>query len=447
MAAKLGEHAQDLRPERYRVSYGDELPLAAYCELLTIAKRGSRSQQQDIRERQGELLLELHCHLGRIWRLVAPDPTDETALDQNFAWGMAIAIQRYRDHYVTSETWRRELAAIDCSDYRPSDHWRSDRWRSDRWLALAAEHEAAGHLFRTNAALAAARWLDPGPRTATAAAEITRGRCAAPVPPRLRDQPKPGFRDAKLHDRHWRAWEMKEVVLDVPSLIAYACDENFWVRARIYRSLGQQPMIAAVPVLVEGLLDPHPFARAQAARSLGWIGAPVALDSLHQLAGDDPSADVRRAARQAAERIVGYWLFYGEHEAIAARSPRGRFEWLRQLAAHDLGGLADELLSWDPDAGIPRPDHDALANDLRPFSLAPRPGHPYHEYSSYFCEAEAFEADVARTDPEREPDDMLALYAVSKHGRCAARAADLATAPGAIGWNARRALRALRLPA
>ena len=42
---------------------------------------------------------------------------------------------------------------------------------------------------------------------------------------------------------------------------------------------------------------------------------------------------------------------------------------------------------------------------------------------------------------------MMALYAVSKHGQCLSRAADLATAPGAIGWNARRALRALRLTA
>jgi hypothetical protein len=61
-------------------------------------------------------------------------------------------------------------------------------------------------------------------------------------------------------------------------------------------------------------------------------------------------------------------------------------------------------------------------------------------------EAKEIEAVVAQTDPDHEPDDVMALYAVSKHHRGIARAADLATAPGAIGWNARRAMRALLLP-
>lgn len=99
-----------------------------------------------------------------------------------------------------------------------------------------------------------------------------------------------------------------------------------------------------------------------------------------------------------------------------------------------------------PEAGIDRVAYDALVHDLEPFSYAHGPGLPIHGYSSYFHEAKAFEAAVARCDPAREPDDMMALYAVSKHQQCTARASDLATAPGATGWNARRALRALPDP-
>jgi hypothetical protein len=236
-------------------------------------------------------------------------------------------------------------------------------------------------------------------------------------------------------------------MLAVPSLIAYACDENFWVRARIYRSLGQQPMVASVPVLAEGLLDPHPFARAQAARSLGWIATPFAVDQLRQLAVDDQSSEVRRSARQAVERIGAYWVLYGEPWPPDPELPRWSFETARRLASLGLMGAAHEYLCWPPEPGVERVAYDALIHDLEPVSYACRAYLASHEYSSYFGEAKAFEVEVARCDPARESDEMMALYAVSKHGQCLPRATDLATAPSAIGWNARRALRALRLTA
>ena len=72
------------------------------------------------------------------------------------------------------------------------------------------------------------------------------------------------------------------------------------------------------------------FARAQAVRSLGWIGEPTSFERLLRLAGDDPSAEVRRSAMLACQRIAGYWRFYGEWRTII-RSPR-LFEVARELA-------------------------------------------------------------------------------------------------------------------
>ena len=439
--AKLGAHARGTRPEHalessLGLSLRDPMPLEGYCAVLRISKRNWQHQQDELTDLQRELCFELYVRLGRIWRLAAQHPPDEEAAERNFAYGLTIAVQRYQDFFVSSEAWRHELAAID---------------RSDRWLALAIEHEAAGRHYQANAALAAAQWLDlPEPaaaRTAAAVAEVVRSRDPA-LPERLRHQLIPGFRGEAAHRRHWLSWNMKKQgMLAVSSLIAYSCDENFWVRARIYRSLGQQPMVASVPVLAEGLLDPHPFARAQAARSLGWIATPLAVDRLRQLAIDDLSSDVRRSARQAVERIGAYWLLYGEPRPSDPELPRWSFETARRLASLGLMGAAHEHLCWPPERGVERVAYDALVHDLEPFSYAPRADLPRHEYSSYFGEAKAFEVEVARCDPARESDEMMALYAVSKHGQCLSRAADLATAPRAIGWNARRALRALRLTA
>jgi len=49
------------------------------------------------------------------------------------------------------------------------------------------------------------------------------------------------------------------------------------------------------------------------------------------------------------------------------------------------------------------------------------------------------------TDPEREPSDMMALYAVSKHRQCTARAADLADCARRDRLECSAALRALLL--
>ncbi|HEY0190398.1 MAG TPA: hypothetical protein VGC42_04700, partial [Kofleriaceae bacterium] len=236
---RLAEHPRGTRPvHAIESSLGLDparpMALDAYGALLRTMKRGSRAEQHAAVGAHGELMLQLHCGLGNIWRLAVADPRDDDAADRNFAFGLEVAIQRYDDWLTPAARWRAELAA-------PFD--------ADHWLALAAEHEAAGRCYQANAALAAARWLAPAApdreRVAARAEALVADRDAA-LPAALRGQPRGGFRDEPVHYRHWRAWDMKtRGMLDVPSLIAYACDESFWVRARIYRSLGQQPMVAS----------------------------------------------------------------------------------------------------------------------------------------------------------------------------------------------------------
>jgi hypothetical protein len=427
--AKLRDHAFDLRPRPdgyplhdYRPDH--ELPFDEYRARVVASLEGHRERKLE------ELRDPPHRHLVRIVsrHYGFNDALDGKPVERRLADDVFLALGCYRAHYIAAETWRREIAALD---------------RADAWLALAAEHEAAGRLIQANAALAAARWLDPA--TDGLAADIVRNRRLESLPERLIEQPQPGFRAQGCGERHWRAWDMKNHDgVDVPSLIAYACDENFLVRARIYRSLGQQPLVAAVAVLREGLLDPDDFARAQAVRSLGWIGEPTSLDRLLRLASDDPSVEVRRSARLAAQRIVGYWMFYGEWRTIVRKSRR-TFEVARQLAAIGLGGFSNDLVEWRLHSDVSDGEYNAIRRELEPFSLAGDRSDLARRYHYHFRAAGELEDAIARADPEREPDTMLALYAASKQRAMSSRIVDLVTASEPLGWNARRALRALRL--
>ena len=190
--------------------------------------------------------------------------------------------------------------------------------------------------------------------------------------------------------------------------------------------------------------DPDDFARAQAVRSLGWIGEPTSFDRLLGMVADDRSAEVRRSALLACQRIAGYWMFYGEWRAIV-RQPRRLLEVVRQLAASGLGGFAHDLVQWNrPDSGS-RDEYEAFRSELGPLSVAGDPSDPARRYAYHFRAAGELEDAIARADPVREPDDMLALHAASKQAVMSPRVTELAAAPGPIGWNARRALRALRL--
>lgn len=425
---KLREGAWDLRPRP------DGHPLhAAGPEHESFDEYRARiidGLEQRHERKLEELRDPPHRHLIRIAsrKYGFGDALDGKPVERNLADDIFLALQGYRAREITAETWRREIAALD---------------RADAWLALAEQHEAAGRLLQSNAAFATARWLAPA--TAGSAADIVRGRRVESLPDRLLEQPQPGFRARRLGDRHWRAWDMKNHgAVDLPSLIAYACDESFSVRARIYRSLGQLSLVAAVPVLREALHDPDDFARAQAVRSLGWIGEPTSYDPLLRLASDDPSAEVRRSALLACQRIAGYWLYYGEWRTIVRRGRRW-FGVARELASVGLGGFANDLVGWWMPDGMSEDDRDAIRCELEPFSLAGEPTDLVRRYDYHFAAASELERAFAGADPEHEPDLMLALYAASKQQVMPSRIADLVTAAEPIGWNARRALRALRL--
>jgi len=173
----------------------------------------------------------------------------------------------------------------------------SDRWtlalkgqdQVQRWLQEGKRRLSSGDDIAAAVAAAVAEWLEP---QSSDVADLARRTTGGPEDlPRGLEPDKP-YRQRTFPDRHWSAWAMKgaEGSVYFRPLLANACDENFSVRARIYRSLGQVRDPAAVQCLHEGTGDPHAFARAQAVRSLGWLGAadPRLLDALRRVGRDRP---------------------------------------------------------------------------------------------------------------------------------------------------------------
>lgn len=339
------------------------------------------------------------------WQYGLTDATDDEAAARSFRDGIFLQLQNFRRGWLASTQWQDHLAAAE----DPA-----------RWLELGRQREHDGWLVEANADLAGARWLDAALEPAIAALKATR---APELPRRFLDQPLADFPTLPFRTRHWRAWDMKNYGrLDIPTLLRWACDRNFSVRTRIYRSLGQQPHPAAAPALREGTCDPHPFARAQAARSLGWCADPTAVDRLLRLAADDPHAEVRRAANKAAEQIVAHWTFYGEWIDIVT-DPRRCLAAAQELADRGLRTAAYEVTVRFGDAGCgDHPAIDALSDALE----ADLPGGGFSDdersYTHWFAEAEAVEKAVS--------EDM-SLEA----------AREAAAAPGPAGFEARRLLR------
>lgn len=339
-------------------------------------------------------------------------------------------LQHHPIGYRSSAYWRAFLAAVD----------------ADGWSTWALALEGEGRYYHADAAVAAVRWFDPS-RTA----ESIRGLRAPDIVP----LPSPGerpFRSLAFRDRHWHAWSAKlRGYIGLPVLLENECDENFSIRTRIYRSLGQIGYLAAVPALREGLHDPVPFARAQAARALGWLCAPTTINVLRAMARRDPDAEVQRSAELAVQRIVGYWTFFGEWNDIAG-SPSRAAEVMRELAEQGLAGFALEV----PDmVGMDTSEHPELAalwDDLSPHSLE-APHAPERDYPHHFPEAERREATLDRADVKAvarllqggEADRIDGLDIVSRHLLRAyeSQVIALVEAPGALGWTARRTMRRL----
>jgi HEAT repeat protein len=366
------------------------------------------------------------------WQYGFTDAASSPEADRALCDALFLALQAYPPDYRSSADWRAGLEALD----QPA-----------RWLAHAGRAEAAGRLVEANAAIAAARWLDP----AADAAEILAAREVDGLPARFAAQPDASYAALPLGKRHWRAWDMKNYgLLDLPTLIAHACDASFSIRTRIYRSLGQQPHPAAIQVLQEGTLDPHWFARAQAVRSLGWIRDPSFIDRLRTIALRDGNAEVRRTARLALERIVGYWRCHGEWNEIAG-APARALDVIRALVADGMAGFAGDLasildvhLSEADERAIFGPDEELEELDA-----------PERHYTYHFEEAAAYEERLAAAEPSDAARGLastdaeaqaFALDIVGRHHLTdhLPQVIELAAAPdAAVSFAARRTLRRL----
>ncbi len=360
----------------------------------------------------------------------SPPAAEQAARDALF-----LKIQDWRNEWLDARRWRQCLDAF-------------DSWEA--WLGLAEAWERDGRVVAANAAIAAARWLDPGADEERILQLL--GKRAVDLPARLRSQPDPLFRTRAFRDRHWRAWDMKNYgLLDLPSLMAFESDENFSIRTRIYRSMGQRPHPASIQILQEATYDPHPFARAQAARSLGWCAAPTALDRLDELKRD-PDAQVRRAAEQAGQRIVGYWLYFGEWASIMADSGR-LSDVIDDLLRRNLRFLAHDLL----ETLLDHLDGRLLAVREKLAESEPlEEWGPDREYGFWFQDAEEEEAAVRGAKARAStlgaaleigdlPTRMNALLVISwkGFGELVPQVESLVSSPEPLGWAARRALRAM----
>lgn len=89
----------------------------------------------------------------------------------------------------------------------------------------------------------------------------------------------------------------------IPALLELLRDFNADVKLAAARSLGILASPEAVDALLDELPDDNPAVRIAAADALGRIGDRRAVDSLSRLAGEDPHPAVRRTAEAALRRI------------------------------------------------------------------------------------------------------------------------------------------------
>lgn len=339
------------------------------------------------------------------WKVGFTDVDDHDDASRRIRDEAFLHLQSYREDYLSSIRWRDYLAALD---------------HPGRWLELGRDHEREGWLIEANLCFAAARWLDPAVESAIATTTAARN----PRLPRcILDQPSAEYPAVRFADRHWRAWAMRNCC-DLPTLLRWECDRNFSIRARIYRSLGQRPHPAAIQALQEGTHDPHPFARAQAVRSLGWCADPTGVEHLQRLAIDDPHPEVRRTAATAVERIVGFWMFYGQWNTIAA-DPRKLLS-----VAHQLAELGLRIFAMEVAVRLGKAIHsgtsglDALVDALKKDQPVPGFDERERHYSHWFADARVSEE---AGDPEIPVETAMCT----------------ANAIGAPGFEARRILRRL----
>jgi hypothetical protein len=346
----------------------------------------------------------------------------------------------YSSKLSESDIWKACLRALD---------------DASAWVKLSRELQQSDEPHEAQIAHANVYWLNP---TLLEESSI-RGLFGEHIPHRLgaKAYKTEEFRDLKFLERHWYAWAMKgyRYPTHVPALIVNECDENFSIRTRVYRSLGQVGHPASIQCLQEGIGDPHPFARAQAIRSLGWIGDPTCISELTHRCQNDPSPDVRRTAFKALQRIAGFWLSYGE-PSFDDLTEDERLEHCQRLIDAGLTSVAYDLI----DSLRHETEDPRLEDLLHEIEVDLSEGHRYH-FGEFFGEAKEFEADIRSSNEASNSDltDVLkelqstakgnvmrSIYQAS--GRRFTESLPhlenlTASSDQEIAWNARRAIRSL----
>ncbi|MFO0559013.1 MAG: HEAT repeat domain-containing protein [Polyangiales bacterium] len=412
---------------------GDRCALGRASARCDLAVRSDPGRTRAVEEEKGRVALAAF----RAARRAATDPSTLRAL----SWQHGLSAAQ-----TDEELDRAARAKVELS-VQNDEHTYSTREAVlctfadsiDECEALAQRELDRGRWLHAQAWRSAARWLG-GTRSVT---DLDFAGRDDPRPERARAQPSPTFRTQPWKQRHWLAWDAKnDGITDLPTLLLASDDESFVVRARAYRSLGQAGHLAATFALREGLRDPHPFARAQAARSLGWLGAAMAVGPLLVRAKRDSDDEVRRAASDALARIIALWEYWGEWPEILASRAKTASVAAKLRLVGAFGAVE-----------LPVPD-------------APRCGKPSvrvagvrYEYRSYFEDAQREHDAQRNAGNDRSKlgariDDALArndtralaalLAAVSTLGasECDARVAELCEhAESAIAFHAARTRR------
>lgn len=417
VADQLGAHA------------GSHWPLVVPAEEIPLAERVAHAKRK-VRTLPVWALAVERKPYGHTF----VDDAARVAVEASLRDGTFLELEKHPEGWLSSGAWLARLDALG---------------DPERWIALGLAHESAGAIVHANAAFAAARWLDP--HAGGDVVERVLAERPAPLPDLVADQPTRGFFERKLGARHHAAWRMGKLGrANLPSLLRYESDPSFWVRARIYRSLGQVLDLAALEALHEGTLDPHPFARAQAVRSLGWLGDPTLAAYLSDMAEADVDAEVRRSARLAVQRIRGFWLYFGEWNEIAGRVER-IVELAWELVRAGLGACAYDVVDRlaTPHSGpgavhpsIPPGERASLVMDTQT-SLRAHLSDPRLEVLRHELRPHALDHDPEnpRTSYYAWQGEALGVEAAPGHEPSVEEARSLAHEPGKSGWNARRVLR------
>jgi len=348
-------------------------------------------------------------------------------------------------YYYDSTNWKKYLESHD---------------RPLKWFSFAKEQDNKNEYLESTISITAAKWLIGEDEKIK---KYQNSRKKLHFYPSEIFEFDSTFAKLPFHKKHWTAWSFKESAINanLPTLMVNESDENFSIRARIYRSIGQNFHPASIQLLQEGTLDPSPFARSQAIRSLGWIKDPSFIDELIKIIRTDPVKEVRRVANKAVQRIIGFWTFYGEWSSIA-QNPEKHLETINKLLKMDLGAFAFEITNAfrDPDSGylIERKEVSRIADSIKKYELKSdwnsRNGKGSYPY--YFSEAKKMELKLSKkislkaldklAQSNSEQENMMALNYISYYSKkeyiefvykC------LESNLGAISWNARRVLRKL----